>query len=79
MKNGPWLQNEPVGQRTAQYGRRFESQMMDLSVHIPLERALDGGWEILAECFEPEETGLRSELIREFLARNGRRRQTRRE
>ena len=45
------------------YGQLFESRLMDLSVNIPLEEALDLGWEILAECFEPNETGLRSELI----------------
>ncbi|MGQ9561012.1 MAG: V-type ATP synthase subunit B [Candidatus Oleimicrobiaceae bacterium] len=48
------------------YGKLFESRMMDLSVNIPLERALDLGWEILATCFRPEETGLRTELIKEF-------------
>ena len=48
------------------YGALFESEMMDLSVNIPLEQALDRGWEILAECFEPSETGLRTELINKF-------------
>jgi len=48
------------------YGKLFESRMMDLSVNIPLEKALDLGWEILAACFRPEETGLRTELIKEF-------------
>ncbi|MHC6204260.1 V-type ATP synthase subunit B [Breznakiellaceae bacterium SP9] len=48
------------------YGIAFEKQMMDLSVNIPLERALDLGWEILADCFNPEETGLRTELITKF-------------
>jgi V/A-type H+-transporting ATPase subunit B len=48
------------------YGHMFESQMMDLSVNIPLEQALDRGWDILAECYRPEETGLRTELIKEF-------------
>jgi V/A-type H+-transporting ATPase subunit B len=48
------------------YGIRFEKEMMDLSVNIPLEKALDLGWEILADCFNPEETGLRTELINEF-------------
>ena len=47
------------------YGHLFESKLMDLSVNIPLEEALDLGWEILAECFEPNETGLRSDLIAE--------------
>ncbi len=48
------------------YGGMFESGMMDLSVNIPLEEALDRGWKILAECFTSEETGLRSELIKEY-------------
>ena len=48
------------------YGERFENEMMDLSVNIPLEAALDKGWGMLAECFDPEETGLRSELIATF-------------
>jgi V/A-type H+-transporting ATPase subunit B len=40
--------------------------MMDLSVNIPLERALDLGWEILADCFEPMETGIHTRLIQKF-------------
>ncbi|MBL8968278.1 MAG: V-type ATP synthase subunit B, partial [Spirochaetaceae bacterium] len=48
------------------YGEAFEREMMDLSVNIPLEKALDKGWEILADCFEPRETGLRTELIEKF-------------
>jgi len=48
------------------YGKLFESKMMDLSVNIPLEEALDRGWEILAECFTPEETNLRSDLTNKF-------------
>jgi len=48
------------------YGAMFEKQMMDLKVNIPLEEALDLGWRILAECFDPEETNFRSDLIKEF-------------
>ena len=48
------------------YGEQFEKRMMDLSVNIPLEKALDLGWEILSDCFEREETGLRTELINKF-------------
>lgn len=48
------------------YGGIFEEQMMDLSVNIPLEQALDNGWRILAGCFLPEETGFRTDLIKEF-------------
>lgn len=50
-------------EKLLKYGDLFESGMMDLSVNIPLERALDLGWEILSECFSPDETGLRTELV----------------
>jgi len=53
-------------EKLLKYGEQFEKRMMDLSVNIPLERALDLGWELLADCFEPEETGLRTELINKF-------------
>ncbi len=48
------------------YGKLFESEMMDLSVNISLEEALNLGWKILADCFNPEETGMKSELINKF-------------
>jgi len=48
------------------YGEKFEKEMMDLSVNIPLEKALDLGWEILSDCFAPEETGVRTELTAKF-------------
>jgi len=48
------------------YGELFESAMMDLSVNIPLEQALEKVWEILAACFKPEETGMRSELVLKY-------------
>jgi len=53
-------------EKLLKYGDQFEHRMMDLSVNIPLEKALDLGWEILASCFNPEETGLRTELINKF-------------
>ena len=48
------------------YGELFEAKMMDLTVNVPLEEALDNGWKILAECFDKNETGLKTELIDEF-------------
>lgn len=53
-------------QKLLKYGQRFEQEMMDLSVNIPLEKALDLGWAILADCFDPEETGAPSKLIDKF-------------
>ena len=52
-------------EKLLKYGEMFESRLMDLSVNIPLEDALDLGWRILAECFDPNETGLQTNLIRE--------------
>lgn len=53
-------------EKLLKYGALFESQLMDLSVNIPLEAALDLGWKILAECFEPNETLLKSDLIERY-------------
>lgn len=48
------------------YGREFEKEMMDLNVNMPLEKALDKCWEILARHFEPVQTGLKEELINQY-------------
>lgn len=48
------------------YGGRFEKEMMDLNVNIPLEAALDLGWKILADCFDPAETGIPTRMIEQF-------------
>lgn len=53
-------------EKLLKYGKLFEDKMMNLKVNIPLEEALDEGWKILAECFEPSETGLKSSLIAEY-------------
>jgi V/A-type H+-transporting ATPase subunit B len=48
------------------YGERFEKELMSLEINLPLEKALDLGWEILAECFLPEETGIKKSLIQQY-------------
>ncbi len=48
------------------YGKRFEQELMDLSVNIPLEEALDLGWKILADLFEPTEIGMKESLIKKY-------------
>lgn len=53
-------------EKLLKFGKMFEDELMDLSVNIPLEKALDKGWEILAECFSPEETSLKSSLIDKY-------------
>jgi len=53
-------------EKLLKYGVAFEKGMMDLSVNLSLEGALDLGWKILADCFDKDETGIKSELISEF-------------
>lgn len=48
------------------YGKIFEKEMMSLEANIPLEKALNLGWEILAQCFTPEETGIKKSLIEQY-------------
>ncbi len=53
-------------EKLLKYGELFESKLMSLSVNLMLEDALDLGWEILADCFEKDETGIKSDLTDEF-------------
>ncbi len=53
-------------QKLLKYGAAFEKGMMDLSVNIPLEEALDLGWKILADCFDKGEVGIPSKLSDKF-------------
>ena len=53
-------------QKLLKYGERFEREMMDLAVNIPLEEALDLGWRIMADCFTVDETGVPSDLAEQF-------------
>ncbi len=60
FKMSPW------DLKLLKYGAAFEKGMMDLSVNIPLEEALDLGWKILADCFEKGEVGIPSKLSDKF-------------
>jgi len=48
------------------YGVRFEREMMALEIDLPLEKALDLGWAILADCFDRDEVGIPSKLTDRF-------------
>lgn len=50
-------------EKLLEFSRFFEKQMMDLEVNLPLEEALDMGWQILFQCFEPQEVGIKQALI----------------
>ena len=53
-------------EKLLKYGADFEKEMMDLSVNIPLEAALDLGWKILARNFDRGEVGIPSKLSDKF-------------
>jgi V/A-type H+-transporting ATPase subunit B len=53
-------------EKLLKYGEMFEKQMMDLSINIPLEQALDLGWKILSECFDKEESGIKTALLEKY-------------
>ena len=53
-------------EKLLKYGQLFENKLMDLSVNLTLEQSLDLGWQILAECFQKDETGIKSDLTEEF-------------
>ena len=40
--------------------------MMNLQVNLPLEKALDLGWLMLAECFDLEEIGIKKALADKY-------------
>ena len=48
------------------YGSLFERRIMDLAVNIALPDALDLCWRIMAEVFQPRETGIRTALCERF-------------
>jgi V/A-type H+/Na+-transporting ATPase subunit B len=47
----------------------FTARFMALNVSVPLEQALDLGWQTLAECFEPQELLMKSALIEKYYPR----------
>lgn len=48
------------------YSSLFEKKMMNLEVNLSLEEALDMGWTILAECFKPDQVGIKQSLTDKY-------------
>lgn len=48
------------------YSKLFENRMMNLEVNLSIEHALNLGWEILMECFEPNEVGIKKSLVDKY-------------
>jgi V/A-type H+/Na+-transporting ATPase subunit B len=53
-------------EKLLRYSKLFEDRMMNLSVNLPLEEALDLGWQTLAECFDIQEVGIKKELAAKY-------------
>jgi V/A-type H+/Na+-transporting ATPase subunit B len=51
------------------FAQIFTTRFMALDVSIPLEQALDLGWQTLAECFEPQELLMKQALIDKYYPR----------
>jgi V/A-type H+-transporting ATPase subunit B len=52
-----------------EFGRLFRERMMRVEVSLPLERALDLGWQTLAQCFEPQELLIKQALVDKYYPR----------
>lgn len=48
------------------YARLFEQELMPLEVNLPLQQALDLGWNILARCFAKEEVGIKQTVLERY-------------
>jgi V/A-type H+-transporting ATPase subunit B len=48
------------------YSNLFEERMMNLEVNYSLEDALDLGWKTLAECFQPDEVGIKESILNKY-------------
>jgi V/A-type H+/Na+-transporting ATPase subunit B len=53
-------------QKLIRFADTFTTRFMNLDVSMPLEQALDVGWQTLAECFEPDELLMKRELIDKY-------------
>ncbi len=65
-KRAMGFEMSPWDTKLLNYGEKFENRIMDLSVNIGLFPALDLCWKILADFFEPRETGIRSSLCDKY-------------
>lgn len=58
-------------EKLLRYSYLFEKRMMNLQVNLSLEKALDLGWETLAECFELEEVGIKKSISEKYWLKDG--------
>lgn len=48
------------------YAYLFEEKMMDLRVNLDIDEQLNLGWQILSDCFDRNETGLKNKWIEKY-------------
>ncbi|MCK5190211.1 MAG: V-type ATP synthase subunit B, partial [Methylococcales bacterium] len=56
----------PYDLKLLKFGGLFREQFMDIDISLPLEDALNLGWTILAECFEPQELLMKQALVDKY-------------
>ena len=52
--------------RYFRFAGEFDERLMDLSIAMPIDQALEVGWEVLANHFEASEVRIRQELIEKY-------------
>ena len=52
--------------KSLKFGNLFAERFMRFDVALPLEKALDLGWQTMAECFEPQELLVRENLLKKY-------------
>lgn len=60
-------------EKLLQFAELFEKTMMRLEVNLPLEDALDAGWQMLADVFEKRELGMKERLVEKYWPGKGER------
>jgi V/A-type H+-transporting ATPase subunit B len=56
----------PYDQKLSKFGGLFRERFMDINISLPLEEALNLGWQTLAECFEPQELLMKQALVDKY-------------
>ncbi len=52
------------------YSTLFEEKMMNLEVNLPIDDALNLGWQILSDCFGADEVGIKQKLVDSYWPTN---------
>lgn len=56
----------PFDLKLIKFGELFRKRFMDIDISLPLEDALNLGWQTLAECFEPQELLMKQALVDKY-------------